>query len=184
MIKFKEGQICFSGGNSFMQKAIRFFLGKNALYSHSFVVVKGPHEILSALETTETRVTLTPVSRKLDENNWIEVWEAVHPDITKAITINSLRAYILYSGWFYGYFSYVWFIYRWVVRLFGVEPKRMWRWANRGITCTELTMVSYPYVIDDDRDINTVDPMILRDHVSKNKDFKFVGYINLDLMGK
>ena len=73
----REGMVGFAGGKTFIQRAIRFFIGSD--FSHSFIIVEGPDSAQAALETTETVVTVTPMVRKLSEKNWVELWEIKAP---------------------------------------------------------------------------------------------------------
>lgn len=131
----KPGMIGLSGGNSFIQKAIRFFTKSD--FSHSFPIVNGPCNIISSFETTSTITTSNPLINKLQEPDWLEIWElvATSEDKNKALQ----DTFIEYSEEMYGHLSYIWFIYRWVCRLFKKEPKTVWKWAAGGVTCTELT---------------------------------------------
>lgn len=156
----KEGMIGFSGGNGFIQRCIKFFT--KSFFSHSFVTFK-TGDILSVLETTSTLVCATPFSRKRLESNYVEMWELVSADETSEFIRQINLNYQLYSGNWYGYLSYIWFMYRWLARKFGVEPTTMWRWCDRGITCTELTvspLVSLYHLFDND--LNTYAPEELR----------------------
>jgi hypothetical protein len=182
-VRFEKSDLCFSGGDEFIQKAIRFFT--QSKFSHSFVIMEGPGQRLCALETTSTLVTLTPANRKYLEKYYVEVWRPVGDNLKETISILSQNAFIRYSGNWYGHISYVWFIYRWFMSLFGRDLKKMWRWANRGITCTELTNTSFPFIIDNERDPNTITPQIMRDWIARHPEyFTLVGYINQDKMPK
>ena len=171
----KIGMIGFSGGDLFIQKAIRFFIGSD--FSHSFMVGEREDGVLCALETSSTKVMFGPVSDKLNEKNWVEMWEVIGPtdEVKKAVTDDCRKKY--FAKW-YAYLSYVWFMYRWGCRKFGYEPTKMWGWCTWGETCTELTS-EYP---SDNRifpdlfkgmDINTISPDILHAMMVKNPD-KFV----------
>lgn len=158
-MELKRGQIGLSGGSSFMQRAIRYFI--KSKFSHSFTVVLVGDE-MSALETTETRVTVTPMEKKIKESNWVQIWEVF---AKKELKLHALAvSYFNNSGKFYGYGSYLWFIYRWVMRKFGKEPTKMWKWASKGITCTELTCdylaMLFPEIFTND--LNTYSPEELR----------------------
>jgi len=74
MIEFKEGMVCFSGGDSFIQKAIRFFTSSK--FSHSFVIVE-VEGVLCALETTSTKIVCDPVEQKYKDDDYIEAWSIV-----------------------------------------------------------------------------------------------------------
>lgn len=168
----KNGMIGFSGGDEFIQKAIKFFIGSK--FSHSFVVISFPYGSLSALETTETRVTVTPVDRKLDENNYVEIWDVIAPEGDKNVAAD--YSFVTYSGKLYGYLSYFWFIYRWFMRLFGIEKKTMWKWAAKNVTCSELTASYLDFLYPElfkGMDINTITPKELYIIVKNNPD-KFI----------
>jgi hypothetical protein len=167
-MELQQGMIGFSSGNTAMQRIIRFFIDSN--FSHSFLVMECCG-ILSALETTETRVCVTPMDRKLIEKNWVELWEVIAPMEDKVNAITPM--YYSYSGNYYGYLSYLWFMYRWLCRKFGVEKKNMWGWVSSGVTCSEVTSsyVSklYPNLLKD-IDLNTITPRELRNLMVSNKD--------------
>jgi len=163
-----EGMVGLSGGTSFMQKAIRYFTGKSK-FSHSFVICDSCN-CYSALETTETRVTVTPVNRKLNEKNWVELWDVneSHENKRQALQV----CYYMHSGEWYGYLSYFWFIWRWICRLFGKELTSMWKWCSKGMTCTELTC-SYLTILFPElflNDGNTYSPAELRKILTANPD--------------
>lgn len=164
----KEGMIGFSGGNIWIQKAIRFFI--DSKFSHSFVIVNGPLGYMSAFETTETLVCLTPFDRKEDENNWVELWDVVADSNVKYAALKS--SYWRFSGKWYGYLSYSWFMYRYVARKFKHEPTKMWEWCNSGVTCTELTCqyvsTLFPNLFKND--LNTYSPSELRKIMVDNPD--------------
>jgi hypothetical protein len=169
-MNIESGMIGFSGGNKFMQKCIRFFTGSK--FSHSFTVID-VGGIPSALETTETRITVTPIDLKLHENNYVQMWTIVADKELK--DQNVLKSYSMYSGEWYGYKSYLWFMYRWLSRKFNVEQNRMWDWAVTGITCTELTCMYISELFPDlfTNDLNTYSPEELRNIMINNPD-KFV----------
>lgn len=173
MIDVKEGMIGFSGGNTFMQRAIRFFIGSR--FSHSFTILNGPYG-LSALETTTTIVAVTPFDRKAIEDNWVEIWEIIYP-LSKSLHLAD--SYYRNVGSWYGYLSYFWFMYRWVARKFKHEPTTMWKWCNSGVTCTELTCkyidALFPGLLKND--LNTYSPEELRNVMLNNIDkFTCVGW--------
>lgn len=159
----KSGMIGLSGGDTFIQKAIRYFTG--SIFSHSFITMNGPRDILCALETTSTIVKLAPLEHKLSEPNWIEMWEILADpiDIERA----SIQTFAEYVGSRYGYESYLWFMYRSGVRKFGYEPLKMWDWASHGVTCTELSCYTIErinpsfHTIFEGRDYNTIAPQEL-----------------------
>lgn len=169
-MEIKRGMIGLSGGNSFIQRAIRFFTGSK--FSHSFTIIAVGEE-LSALETTETRVTITPINLKLKENNWVQIWEVFAKKEEKLNALN--RSYYNHSGKMYGYKSYLWFLYRYFARKFGKDPTRMWGWASKGITCTELTCdylaKLFPEIFIND--LNTYSPEELRKLMLQHTD-KFI----------
>ena len=170
----KEGDIGLSGGNSLVQRCIKFFT--NSQFSHSFTVIKSCGTF-NAFETTSTIVSLTPVDRKLYEENYVEIWRMVdNIDIQSVLH----EMFIFHSGHWYGYLSYVWFIYRWICKKFGYKTNKMWSWCINGITCTELTInpisIIYPELFTE-YDVNTITPQDLRDIMVNNPDkFLFVGW--------
>lgn len=134
-MEIRPGMIGMSGGNSFIQKAIRFFTKSD--FSHSFPISIGFEGVLSTFETTSTIVSSVPIEHKLAEPDWIELWE---PICSEDIRRQALKeVYKEYAGTWYGYLSYLWFMYRWLIRKFGKEPKHVWSWADNNVTCTELT---------------------------------------------
>lgn len=184
-MEIKEGMIGFSGGNEFMQKAIRFFIGSK--FSHTFTVIRSPygeesnkdHNIISVIETTSTLVSMTPFHRKDNEDNYIEMYDVIADSFLKTSALE--ETYIRFSGKWYGYLSYFWFIYRWFMRkLFNKEPKQMWDWCNKGITCTELTC-NYLYLlfpeIFEGYDLNILSPDKLKEIINKNPNkFIYLGW--------
>jgi hypothetical protein len=171
-MELQQGMIGFSGGNKFIQKAIKFFISSE--FSHSFVVIDGPYRILSVLETTDTRVCPTPIDRKLTEDNYVNIWDVLANEEIKKEAAEYV--YDKFSGEMYGYLSYFWYMYRWFFRLFKIEKKKMWKWASGGITCSELTATYLDFLyheLFEGIDLNTVSPRELYKIVNDNKD-KFV----------
>jgi hypothetical protein len=130
----KPGRFGLSGGNHFIQRCIRFFTGSP--FSHSFVVFDGPTGA-DTLETSATIVQVAPVSRKLEEPDWILLFEPLAGAVERQDA--AVDCYAKHSARWYGYLSYLWFMWRWAARWLGMEPSTMWKWAAGGVTCTELT---------------------------------------------
>jgi hypothetical protein len=181
-MKFEDGMVCFSGGDSFMQRGIRFFT--RSKFSHSFVVVK-IDGVLCALETTSTKVVCKPVDEKYSESNYIECWTMIESSDQVELFLKTMAAKYFYEGAWYAYQSYPWFIYNWFLGLFGRESKTMWRWCQAfsifKITCTELTCKSLKNKFKPDMDENAVTPQKLRDNFLTIPNLiKKVGWIKLD----
>lgn len=181
MIEWDKGLICFSGGNEFIQRCIRFFTSSR--FSHTFTVVNCLDNFLYAFETTSTIVCLSPVHRKMAEKNYIEAFRIKDDRKREIFNLNVLPAVNAYAGTWYGYLSYFWFIYRFIMRKFGIEPTKMWKWCNSGVTCTELHMIAFfatfPELIIPGRDINTFAPQELYNIIIANdKEFEFIGEYN------
>lgn len=178
-MELKAGMIGLSGGNGFIQKCIRFFIESD--FSHSFTIVDGPCSCISALETTDTRVCVTPMTRKQYEENWVEIWEIEASEVVKEAALRS--TYAKYSGLMYGYFSYLWFMYRWLVRKLGADRGWMWDWASKGVTCTELTSSYVRQVYPDDflgMDINAITVRELRlIMLAKPDRYKLLGWYKI-----
>jgi len=177
----KVGMIGLSGGDTLIQKGIRFFTG--SIFSHSFVVIDGPNNIKSVLETTSTLVSVSPLDRKVNEPDWVQIWEPIAPDEYKKYAIS--ETYKKFVGKRYGYESYFWFIYRWIVRKFGYEPTKMWRSFSKGVTCTELSC-NYLFKIGSyfpelfKNDLNTYAPQELYEIMNNNQDFfRLKGWLKL-----
>lgn len=178
MIDWEKGLICFSGGDEFIQKCIRFFTSSR--FSHTFVTVDCLDNYLYAFETTSTIVCLSPVHRKMAEKNYIEAFRIKDNRKREIFNTNVLPAVNVYAGTWYGYLSYFWFIYRFLMRKIGVEPTKMWKWCNSGVTCTELHMIAFfatfPELIIPGRDINTFAPQELYDIIKKHpEEFELIG---------
>lgn len=180
MISLKPGMIGLSGGNKFIQESIRIFT--NSIFSHSFLTMKGPGDVLCALETTATIVNFSPLSNKDKEPGWIQMWEILADpvEIEKA----SINTFAEYVGCRYGYESYLWFIYRAGARKFRYEPLKMWDWVSHGVTCTELTCYTVENInptfhgIFEGRDYNTIAPQELSVIMHSNSDkFRCVGWL-------
>jgi hypothetical protein len=176
-MEVKLGQVGLSGGNTFIQRAIRYFI--RCAFSHSFVVMNVSEGILSALETTETRICVTPVMRKLFEDNWVEMWDVNASEEIKKEAVN--YSYNKFSGEWYGYLSYLWFIYRWFWRIFGIEKRTIWKWASQGVTCSELTASYLAFIFPSmfvGKDLNTISPLELRNIMIANTDkFTCLGWL-------
>jgi hypothetical protein len=174
-MEVKAGDIGLSGGNLFIQKAIRYFIGSQ--FSHSFTVLDGPYGVLSVLETTDTIVCMSPFHKKDSEANYIEMWRPVYAGNPSDIQEILKHGYEKYSANWYSYLSYLWFMYRWLCRKFKYEPKVMWKWVVNGQTCTELTCAGYVALIFPElflnKDLNTISPRELREIMIANPD-KFI----------
>jgi hypothetical protein len=179
--ELKPGMIALSGGNEFIQKAIKFFT--RSMFSHSFALMQGPYKILSSFETTSTIVSGADIAHKWEEDDYIQVWDVLEAsDDEKRKSLKKL--YKEYAKTRYGYESYLWFIYRAICRLFKYEPKIMWKWVSNGVTCTELSCY-YLYNLNaiyralfDGLDFNTLSPQELYNIMIFNPNlFKQIGWI-------
>lgn len=181
LTEVKSGMIGLSGGNAWIQRQIMFFTQSN--YSHSFVIFKGLSGV-DVLETTETIVCVSPLERKIRESNEVEIWEPKASEQEKEAALRMV--YEKYAAKWYGYLSYIWFIYRWAMRKIGKEPTIMWKWCTDGVTCTELT-VAYLCCLNDEyvqifkeRDINSQSPEELKKiMVSHPKLFDYIGNLKI-----
>lgn len=173
------GMIGLSGGGKFYQKAIKFFT--KSRFSHSFVVIDASTDVMSALETTETRVCVTPVERKLDEKDYVVIWNVLASAEDKKDAVE--YAYLRHSGELYGYLSYFWFIYRWFFRLFGIEKKTMWKWASSGITCGVIIASYIDFLYPEifiKTDLKTIAPKELNKIMNQHADkFACVGWYKI-----
>jgi hypothetical protein len=183
----RPGMIAFSCGSSFISKAIAYFTRRapqELVPSHSFPIHEGPGGILCAIETTATKVHVAPLIRKLDEHDWIEVYEPVCEE--QKIRYAAAQSFLIFPDQTYGYLSYLWFMWRWLLRKFGVEPVRMWKWVDGGITCTELTCGDLILRGDQfvgllgSKDLNALAPQDLKDIINQKPDlFRQVGWLKL-----
>lgn len=182
LVDMRVGDIGLSGGNAFIQKAIRFFT--NSQWSHSFTVVPSLMGInaLAVMETTESRNVVVPLSRKLNEPDWVFVYR---PRVSQAAIANAIgRAWNECSGELYGYTSYLWFIWAWVVQKFGRKaPENVWKWAQAGITCTEYTTCYVKYLgpqyeaLIGDEDRSEWNPQKLQETMDANPElFEKIGW--------
>jgi hypothetical protein len=173
----KLGMIGLSGGKAWIQRQIMFFTGSE--YSHSFIIVPGVSG-LDALETTDTIVCTSPMERKVHESNEVEIWDTSASEDDRQFAWYTV--YVSYAAKWYGYLSYIWFMYRWLMRNFGKEPKVMWKWCTHGVTCTELN-VKYLSLLGPeyrelfkDLDLNAQSPEELKQIMIKNpKLFTYIG---------
>jgi hypothetical protein len=178
----KPGMVGLSGGGTFIQKAIKYFTGSQ--WSHSFTVMLNENGVLSALETTSTQVHLDPMINKMSEPDYVQIWEVIAPEEDLHRANELVRKQFL--GMWYGYLSYLWFMYRWLLRKMGKEPMTMWGWVSGGVTCTELTCTGIYYISEIfkglfvGRDINTQAPQELEAIMINNPAlFRFVGWLKL-----
>lgn len=134
-MNIKPGDILLTGGDSFIQKKIRFFTGSD--FSHSCIVMPDYADKLSVLGTTSTIVNRAPLEHEIINSEWILV---VEPNCNDDVKIGAAAVtYLRYSGMLYSYQSYIWFIYRYICKkLFMYEPLSMWKFLRRGVTCSEL----------------------------------------------
>ena len=171
----KSGMIGQSGGNLFIQKAIRFFT--RSIFSHSFLIIEGPYKILSCLETTETIISLTDIFDKMENKDYIEVWKIKASQA--AIDGAASWAYMKYSGKWYGYTSYLYYIWR-----FFTGSKKISKRLTDGTTCTEL-VCNYICMIGPEFsklfegiDLNTVTPQDLNEIMEANPAlFEKIGWL-------
>lgn len=172
----KKGMIGLSGGKNLMQECIKFFISSK--FSHSFIIID-VMGILSALETSSTVVTVSPMTNKKFEKNYVQIWELKTDLDQEKIDYFLTQVYFFSSCW-YGYLSFFWFMYRWLCRKFNYEPKRMWNWCKKGMTCTELTCHYVECIFPElfmDLDLNTISPQELLEIMQKNPDkFRSVGW--------
>lgn len=187
--QIKPGMVCLSGGNTWIQKQIRFFTKREvkewSVFSHSFVVMKGPQEITSSFETSSTIVHSMPMSSKLKEPDCLQVWELTQSSPEEADEAN-VKTYEEYSGVWYGYLSYLWFMWAWLCwKLFKKEPQTMWKAVANSVTCTELTCYNlvmrknYARLFDG-KDFSAQNPYKLRTMFEEHPElFREVGWLVL-----
>lgn len=171
-MEIRQGMIGFSGGTRWIQRAIGYFTDSE--FSHSFMVKNNADGIPCALETTFTTVMFGPVADKLQEKNWVEMWDVIAPEEQKAAALETCLPYI---GSWYSYLSYLWFLYAWAKKKLGMRPPtKMWKWCTPGNTCTELTQKYPKYLFPElfeGLDENIVTPPVLRNIMVEHPD-KFV----------
>jgi len=174
------GDIFLSGGNKFVQKFIRYFT--DSLFSHSGCMGSGPGGLLATVETTPTIVTSQPFDRKYEQPDWLLVVEPLASQESKEKAF--IKTWKEYVAERYGYETYLWFIYRSLVRKIGFEPKKMWSWASTGVTCTELTCYYLCKLSDEfaaifsGKDLNTIAPQELMKIIDYNPElFKIKGWL-------
>lgn len=171
----KFGMIAQSGGNIFIQKAIKFFT--RSKFSHSFLIMHSPYEE-AVLQTTEAMVTITPVEEKFFGKDYCVFYDIEATMEEKVFAIK--QTYIRYSGMWYGYLSYVYFI----MRYFGYK-KDCPHSLSWGVTCTELVcyylmrLNENYYNLFKGKDLSSLTPEDLRIIIEANKGlFKEQGWIN------
>lgn len=173
----KPGMIGLAGGEEWIQKQIKNFT--NSAWSHSFTVMNHTGE-LSVLETTVKYVHCIPLEEKASGTDYIAIWEPIVDPVQMQDA--SDRLYMKYIGMLYGYESYLWFIYRFIMSKFGKWPTKMWKIVANRVTCTELTVEGlhdtdslkelFPY------DLNTYSPQELFEVIETNPDkFRWVGWL-------
>jgi hypothetical protein len=179
--EIKAGDIGLSGGSTFIQKAIAFFTKSDL--SHSFSIGMMDNK-LHILETTATKIHCVPLETKLSEPDFVEIWDVIgnEDDITQAFNECCLD----YVGTWYGYLSYVWFIYRFIAWQLDYNPKTVWAWASPGTTCTELTCTNLmkrngqlkECIESTGMDLSAIDPQSLKNIMIANPHlFRFKGYL-------
>lgn len=171
----RYGMIAQSGGNIFIQKAIKFFT--RSKFSHSFLIINSPFDE-GVLQTTEAMVTITPIEEKYFGKDYCIFYDV---DATMEEKIFAIKkTYVKYSGKWYGYLSYIYFI----MRYFGYK-KPCPRSLSWGVTCTELVCFylsnlneSYKKLFDW-KDLSSLTPEDLRLIIEENKGlFVKQGWLN------
>ena len=137
---------------------------------------------ISSLETSSTIVKVISLFHKLEEPDYIKVYDIIASQEDKDRA--ALETYKEYSGCRYGYESYIWFIYRWIMRKFGKEPNKIWKFVSNGVTCTELTCYYLSKInsqfatLFEGKDINTYSPEELQQLINQNSElFEFKGWL-------
>jgi hypothetical protein len=76
---------------------------------------------------------------KLLEPDCLQVWELLKTTPKETEEANK-STYEEYSGVWYGYLSYLWFMWAWLCwKVSKKEPDKMWKCVSNNVTCTELT---------------------------------------------
>jgi hypothetical protein len=156
-----------------------------SLFSHSFMVIDGPYGMLSSFETSSTIVHSMPMESKLEEPDCIQVWEMTESYPEENDFANK-ETYREYSGVWYAYFSYLWYMWAWLMYKLGrPEPQVMWKIVDPNVTCTELTCYNierrknYKHLFDG-KDFNAQNPYKLRAMFEANPGlFREVGWLVL-----
>jgi len=169
------GMIAQSGGNIFIQKAIKFFT--RSKFSHSFLILNGPFNE-AVLQTTETVVTVTGLVDKFFGKDYCVFYDVEASMIERMYA--SQQTYVKYSGKWYGYLSYIYFI----MRYFGYK-KPCPRSLSWGVTCTELVCFylsnlneNYKKLFEG-KDLSSLTPEDLRIIIEENKElFTEQGWLN------
>jgi len=169
------GMIAQSGGDEWIQNRIKFFT--RSLFTHSFVIIQGPVRE-AVLQTTEAMVTITPIEHKMFGKDYCVFYDI--EATTEEKIWATQRAYIKYSGKWYGYLSYIYFI----MRYFGYK-KPCPRKLSWGVTCTELVAYYLQNLNDsysklfEGKDLSSLTPEDLRIIIEENKGlFKKQGWLN------
>ena len=132
--------------SSWYSKLIRFFTKRP--YTHCAVVIHNVLDMPSVISSDKC-VNIIPLQKHLDElDTQIEIFSLVDINDEKAESI--LRVlYSKYSGEIYGYSQLLFFIYRWLMSIFGIDVKNNKNIFTNGQICSEVVYRFLKYTYGD-----------------------------------
>lgn len=139
----------------FLPKLIRFFTKSNV--SHCGIICDPFENIPSAIESSDL-VQIVPFSRNyIESKNEEYILFKLSGEAEVPATLGPL--FIKYAGLKYGYFQLIWFMWRWLTNLFGVDISRQKNWFTNNVICSELVydyfiMLNHPDVNEKLKDFN------------------------------
>ena len=121
--------------SGFIPAAIKWFTGSK--FSHSFVRMPSVLGIPMAIEAAELGVDFTrfDVGYENNKNESYQVWNI---KIDQGIKDKALISILNDLELVYGYFQYIWFIWRRICLFFGKDIKSEDNKINQGMICSQL----------------------------------------------
>lgn len=130
--------------NSFISKAIKFFTGKLAKkynvksYTHSMYIIGDVLKVESVL-SAELAISVMPLDAFRTKDYSFDVYK-VNDHLTMSEIDEILREiYVKTAGKDYGFLQLLWFVYRWLMELFGFDVRKQKNWFPNGDVCSENT---------------------------------------------
>lgn len=132
------GYIGFSNNTvGIVPKLIRFFT--NSHISHTFIGTESFMGVPSIQEASDLIVVKPFVGYEQSLTESFKLYK-IREDVVSEDTIKEAtkKVYEEFEGVRYGYLQLVWFPYRWLLSLVGIDARKQKNWMTDGVICSEL----------------------------------------------
>ncbi|MBN1114137.1 MAG: hypothetical protein JXA66_02230 [Oligoflexia bacterium] len=141
----KPGDFGFSNSRTFMAALIRFFTGysrkKNDPPVIHSLLITSPMLDNVTVEEANFLVQIVPFESHYAAEPEKEYYLfRIKPEFAPPEKIKTALDYTFreFAGYHYGYFQLLWFVYRWIANMIGVNVSHKKNWMSDGVICSEL----------------------------------------------